>query len=252
LRGIYTSNPTDDWAVAEALRLGVETVTVFAIGPERVEPLLRDYLAAGADDAVRVWDPTWDDVGAAERARLAAGVMERMAADLLICGSRLGARHARVLGPMAAEFLDVSQVTSTVRIAADGDCLLAQRRVDGFVETVRCPLPAVVTVDRGRPLPYPRLPNRIRARTATIAEWDPAEMAIDTGRPPVPPPEVVAISTPKPQRKTAVDPRPALERTFDLLLGGGGSSGGGDVLDGADPETADLVVARCLPVLSKR
>jgi len=108
-----------------------------------------------------------------------------------------------------------------------------------------------VTVDRGRPLPYPTLPNRIRARTATITVWDPAEMAIDTGRPPMPPLEVVAISTPKPQRKTAVDPRPALDRTFDLLLGGGGSTGGGDVLDGDDPETADLVVARCLPVLSK-
>lgn len=250
-RGVHTSNPTDDWAVAEALRLGADTVTVFAVGPERVEPLLRDYLAAGADEAVRVWDPTREEVATPERARLAAGVMERTAADLLICGSRLGTRHAQVVGPMVAEFLDVSQVTSTLRITADGDDLLAQRRADEFIETVRCPLPAVATVDRGRPLPYPTLPSRIRARTATIAVWDPTEIAIDTGRPPMPPLEVVAISTPKPHRKTAVDPRPALDRTFDLLLGGGGSTGGGDVLDGADPDTADLVVTRCLPVLAQ-
>jgi hypothetical protein len=61
--------------------------------------------------------------------------------------------------------------------------------------------------------------------------------------------EVVAVSTPKPQRKTLVDARPALERTVDLLLGGTGSGGGGTLLDGEASDMADRVVARCLPVL---
>lgn len=248
---VYTPNPTDEWAVAEALRLdSATTVGVVAVAPERAEPLLRSYLAAGADEVIRVWDPGLELADDLQRARVVASAVQHWEADLVICGSLVGDRAIRVLGPIVAEMLGIAQVTSVVRLTTDEDGLVAQRRVDGFLETVRSPLPAVVTIRRGRPLPYPTLPNRIRARTGAVATRNLADLELSSGELPAHPLEVVAISTPKPHRKVLVDDRPAMERTFDLLLGGGGGAGGGAILDGDAVDTADRVVARCLPVLT--
>jgi electron transfer flavoprotein beta subunit len=247
----FAANPTDDWAVGEALRLGGDAVAVFVVAPEHADPILRSYVAAGADEGIRLWAPELDGTDDLARATVVTAATRHWSADVILCGSRIGETGTRVLGPMVAELLDVPQVTSAVQIELDGVDLLTQRRVDGFVETVQCPVPAVVTVDRGRPLPYPTLPNRIRARTTSIEVWGLDHLGLAAEAIPRSPLEVIAVATPKPRRKAIVDLRPAMERTFDLLLGGGGGSGGGAILDGALPDTADKVVARCLAVLAK-
>jgi electron transfer flavoprotein alpha/beta subunit len=134
-------------------------------------------------------------------------------------------------------------------LVAEADRLVVQRRADGFVESVRCPVPAVVAVDRGRPLPYPTLPTRLRARTATIEELDLAALGMNSEQLPPSAFEIVSVSTPKPQRKAQFDSRPALDRTIALLLGGSGSTARGTVLDGTSPDTARDVAERCLQAL---
>lgn len=252
IEGTYISNPSDDAAVAEALRLkGTERTAVFGLGTERVDPFLRDYLAAGVDDATRIWDPGLDQADDLARARIVAAAVRQWSADVVMCGDRLGETGANVLGPMVAEFLAVPQVTGVVRMVAEADRLVVQRRADGFVESVRCPVPAVVAVDRGRPLPYPTLPTRLRARTATIDELDLEALGINSGHLPPSAFEIVSVSTPKPQRKMQFDTRPATDRTIGLLLGGGGSTNRGTVLDGAAPDTARVVAERCLPAFGE-
>jgi electron transfer flavoprotein beta subunit len=247
---IYTSNPSDDAAVAEALGIeGSERTAVFGLGPERADPFLRSYLAAGVDDATRIWDQGLDRVDEVARARIVASTVRQWSADVVLCGDRLGETGANVLGPMVAELLSTPHVTGAMRIVIEDDQLVVQRRADGFLETVRCPIPAVVAVDRGRPLPYPTLPNRLRARTATIGELNLGSLGMDRGRLPPSSLEVVSVSTPKPQRKVPFDTRPAIDRTIGLLLGGGGSTNRGVVLDGAAPDTARLVAERCLEAL---
>ena len=250
----YTSNPTDDWAVAESIRLdGASHTGVFIVAAGQADPLLRSYLAAGSDEAIRVWDPALEEADDFTKARVLAAAAQRWSADVVMCGGRIGENEARLVGPVVAELLGLPQVTAVVRLKADGAALVAQRRVEAFVETVWCPLPAVVAIDRGRSLPYPTLPNRLRARTASIDVWDLPVLGMSAGSLPSLPIEVTAVSTPKPRRKTPVDSRPALDRTIDLLLGrlqGGAGSGGGDaLLNGDDPRTAERVVARCLPIL---
>jgi electron transfer flavoprotein beta subunit len=246
----YTSNPSDDAAVAEALTLdGAERIGVFAIGTDRVEPFLRGYVAAGVDDATRIWDTALDEIDDMTRARIAAAAVHHWSADVVMCGDRLGETGANVLGPMVAEVLSVPHVTGAVRTVAEADRLVVQRRADGFVETVRCPVPAVVAVDRGRPLPYPTLPDRLRARAAVIEELRLGPLEIDSSQPTQSQLEVLSVSTPKPQRKAPFDSRPALDRTIALLLGGGGSKHRGTVLDGTAPETARDVAERCLVAL---
>lgn len=248
--GAYASNPSDDAAVAEALSLdGAERISVFAMGTEQAEPFLRDYLAAGVDDATRIWDAEFEGIDDLARARIVAAAVRQWSADVVVCGDRLGETGANVLGPMVAELLSTPQVTGVVRMAAETDQLVVQRRADGFVETVRCPVPTVVAVDRGRPLPYPTLPNRLRARTTAIEELGLGSLEIDSSQPTQSQLEVLSVSTPKPQRKTPFDPRPALDRTIALLLGGGGSTARGTILDGTSPDTAREVAERCLPTL---
>lgn len=247
---VYAANPSDDSSVAAALDLGsAHTVGVFAFAPERADPFLRDYLAAGVAEVMRVWDPGMAHMDDLERARIVATTVSQWSADIVMCGDRIGEKGVRVLGPMVAELLGVPQVTAAVRVTVADDQITAQRRVDGFVETVRTRIPAVVTLGRGRPLPYPTLPRRIRARSVSIEERKPVEFGIDIGDLDRLPLEVVAVSTPKPRRKTLPDPRSAIDRTISMLLGGGGSDTNGTILDGYASSTADEVADRCMQVL---
>ena len=190
-----------------------ERTGVFALGAIGVEPFLRDYVAAGIDEAMRIWDTELEADDDLKHARIAAAAIRRWSADVVVTGGRLGEVGANVLGPMIAELLGIPQVTGAVRIAAEADQLVVHRRADGFVETVRCPTPAVVAVDRGRPLPYPTLPNRLRARAIAIEEPLLGSFEVNFGQPPQSHLEVVSVSTPKPQRKALLDSRPALDRT---------------------------------------
>lgn len=246
----YASNPTDDGAVGEALHLdGDHRIGVFAIGSESVEQILRGYLAAGVDEAVRLWDSNMQDADDMVQAQVFAAALRRWSADLVLCGGLHGERDLRVMGPFLAELLGLPQVTGVVRATLDGARLVMQRRADGFVETVECPVAAVVSIDRGRGVPYPTFPNRIRASAATIEVWGTDTLGLGGELLRRLPMEIVSVTTAKPRRKVPLDSRAAWARTLGLLLGGVPSGGGGAILDGDAPDTADRVVELCLRVL---
>lgn len=74
------------------------------------------------------------------------------------------------MGPTLVEFLDLPQMTGARGIQVDREVnrVLVQKRVPGFLLRLSCPLPAVVTMEKGHPLRYPKYRARQRARTAAI------------------------------------------------------------------------------------
>ena len=85
LEGVtWVTNPYDEYAVEEALRLKERlggTVTLVALGPERVQTALKDMLALGADEAVHVWDPAFAGLDSRATALVLAAAVKKLPGD---------------------------------------------------------------------------------------------------------------------------------------------------------------------------
>ena len=78
---------------------------------------------------------------------------------------------ANQTGQMLAALAGWPQGTFVSRVALDGDRATVTREVDGGLETLSLPLPAVITVDLRLNEPrYASLPNIMKAKKKPIAE----------------------------------------------------------------------------------
>src|SRR5271154_1025402 len=163
LDGVKMSiNPFDEIALEEALRIkersgGVEVVAV-SIGVADTQQQLRTSLAMGADRAILV------QTDAAVEPLTAANVFLALAKaespDLILLGKQAIDDDANQTGQMLAALLGVGQATFASRlVAADGRATVT-REVDGGLQTVELPLPAIVTADLRLNTPrFTALPN---------------------------------------------------------------------------------------------
>ncbi len=145
----FIINPFDAIALEEAVRIGeqrgdVEVVAV-GIGGEGYEQQLRTALAMGAQRAVHVQcDETLDPWNVA---KLLQAVVLRETPQLVIMGKQAVDDDANQTGQFLAAFLGWPQATFASRVVVEGDRLTVDRETDHGIETIRLPLPAVVTAD---------------------------------------------------------------------------------------------------------
>jgi len=149
----YKLNPFDENAIEEAMRLneahGGEVVLV-SIGPEDWKRTIKTGLAMGADRAIRV-DSDDERLDSDLTARILAAVFEREQPDLFLLGKQAIDGDNNQVGQLLAEYLNVGQAcfASEVTVEHNGDAgsVKVVREVDGGLETIQLPLPAVVTAD---------------------------------------------------------------------------------------------------------
>ena len=150
----------DEYAIEAALRLneahGGGEITVVGLGPAGLGELLRRGFSMGADAAIHL---TADEVpidGYAVAQALAAALKDG-GYDLILFGRNATDTGHGTVGPMVAHLLDLPCVTAVSQLdVADGKGT-AQRVIEGAVETVTFPLPAVLSIDEG--LGRPRTPS---------------------------------------------------------------------------------------------
>ena len=195
-------NPFDEIAVEEAVRLkekGAATeVVAVSCGPAASQDALRTALAIGADRAVLVeTDAVLQPLAVA---KLLAAVQAKEQAGLLMLGKQAIDADANQTGQMLAALLKLPQATFASKIGvADGQATVT-REVDGGMETVRLPLPAVVTADLRLNEPrYVTLPNIMKARKKPLEKLSPAELGVD----PAPRLKVLKVTEP-PERQGGV------------------------------------------------
>ena len=193
----YVVNPFDEIAIEEALRLkdkggGAEVVLV-SIGGKTCSEQLRTGLAMGADRAILVLAEQELDSLAVAR------ILEKLArdekADLLLMGKQAIDDDANQTGQMLAALLGWPQATFASKaeslesdaekqgipgvVVKDGTAKVV-REVDGGLETVEAPLPAVVTVDLRLNTPrYASLPGIMKARKKEMKEVPVDSLGID-------------------------------------------------------------------------
>jgi len=150
----------DGYAVEAGLRLveskGSGEVVVVSVGPAAVQETLRKALGMGAHRAIQLDAAEVPFDGMAIAAALAAELKDG-GYDLVLFGRMATDSANQTVGPMTAHLMGLPCVTAISRLDIAGGTGTAERQLEGAVETVTFPLPAVVTIDEG--LGRPRLPS---------------------------------------------------------------------------------------------
>lgn len=149
----YEMNEPDAYALEEGLRLkesqGGEVVVVSA-GPARVQQVIREALARGADRAIHVQA---DALGVADAWASAVAVTEAIQAeafDLVLTGLQSDDQGHGQFGPVLAERLGMPHSTIIMQVQIAEGTLRAKRELEGgWFQYVTMPLPALLTIQSG-------------------------------------------------------------------------------------------------------
>ena len=154
----YEMGDFDGYALEVGLQLvekhGPGEVVLVSLGPDGVQETLRKGLAMGAARAVQLKAEEVPFDGMAI-ARALAAELKGGGYDLILFGRMATDTANATVGPMTAELLGLPCVTAISQLQVDGAQGTARRDLEGAAETVRFPLPAVLTIDEG--IARPRL-----------------------------------------------------------------------------------------------
>lgn len=178
-------NPFCEIALEEAIRLkeaGVATeVILVSVGSAEIETVMRSGLAMGADRAIRV--DTENDVEPLAIAKILKYVAEKEEVGLVITGKQSIDGDNNQTGQMLSALLGWSQATFASEVVIEGDSAKVTREIDGGLETVSIPMPAVVTTDLRLNEPrYPTLPNIMKAKKKPLDVIALADTGVDASK----------------------------------------------------------------------
>ncbi|MGK0374322.1 MAG: electron transfer flavoprotein beta subunit [Arenicella sp.] len=178
-------NPFCEIALEEAIRLkeaGVATeVILVSVGSSEIETVMRSGLAMGADRAIRV--DTENDVEPLAIAKILKYVAEKEEVGLVITGKQSIDGDNNQTGQMLSALLGWSQATFASEVVIEGDSAKVTREIDGGLETVSIPMPAVVTTDLRLNEPrYPTLPNIMKAKKKPLDVIALADTGVDASK----------------------------------------------------------------------
>jgi electron transfer flavoprotein beta subunit len=175
-------NPFDEIAVEEATRLKeagkASEIIAVSCGTAQCQETLRSAMAIGADRAVLVESDT--EMQPLAVAKLLQAVVHREQPQLVILGKQAIDDDCNQTGQMLAALLGWGQATCASRLDIDGDRVVVTREVDGGLETLALPLPAIVTTDLRLNEPrYVTLPNIMKAKKKPLETFSPSGLNVD-------------------------------------------------------------------------
>ena len=178
----YEMNEPDAYALEESLRLREKhggEVVVCSAGPARVQQVIREALARGADRALHVED---DALGAADAFTAASALAAAMAEqqfDLILTGLQSDDQGHAQFGPVLAEKLSMphSTIIMEVNVGPSTDAgqaagVRVKRELEGgWFQYLTMPLPALLTIQSGiNQLRYATLKGIMAAKKKAITK----------------------------------------------------------------------------------
>jgi electron transfer flavoprotein beta subunit len=218
----YEMNEPDAYALEESLRLREKhggEVVVCSAGPTRVQQVIREALARGADRAIHVDDPA---LGAADAFAAAAALAPAMAEekfDLILTGLQSDDQGHAQFGPLLATRLGMSHSTiiMAVEVAAStgsgqGGSMRVKRELEGgWFQWVGMPLPALLTIQSGiNQLRYATLKGIMAAKKKEIKKVAPPAAVASRQK-------VLALYAPQKQKQTVMIGGSAAEAAKELV-----------------------------------
>ncbi len=190
----YVVNPYDEFGIEEALKIKEKfsgEVIALTIAPEKGAEALRTCLAVGADRAVRVWDNALESAWVSNRATaegdaystavVLAAALKRIGFDLIFCGKQAVDDDNAAVGIHVAEVLGIPHVAVVNKLEVDPAAkkAVAHRQIEGAIEVVETPLPALFTCQKGLNEPrYASLPGIMKAKQKPLEVLTPADLGL--------------------------------------------------------------------------
>jgi electron transfer flavoprotein beta subunit len=154
-------NPEDMNALEQALRLkdlfpGSE-VLLLTMGPARAAEIIREGYYRGSDGGILLTDRKFAGADTLATSYALSMAIKKIGPDVIIAGRQAIDGDTAQVGPQVAEKLNYPQVTYAEDITGfEEGKLIVKRRLERGVETVKTPLPAVITVHATAPECRPR------------------------------------------------------------------------------------------------
>jgi electron transfer flavoprotein beta subunit len=180
----YFTSFFDEVAIEEAVKLKERRggkVTAVTVDNKKIDALRR-AIAMGADDAVQIADLALEGSDPFGIARVVAAFLKNEPYDLILCGRQAMDDDAGIVGPALAELLGLPHVTSVLglEVAEDGKSARVSRQIEGGTQHMVCPLPAVLTAQKGLNVPrIPQVMGMMKAMKAQVKKLDLAALGVD-------------------------------------------------------------------------
>ncbi len=179
----YFTNFFDEIAIEAGLKLKEKfggKVTVLTVDNRKVDALRRG-ISMGADEAIQITDPALEGSDQFSIAGALSAYLKDKPFDIILTGRQAMDDDAGIVGLAVAEILGIPHVNAIVGIEVDDQKKEAKatREVENGKETLSCPLPALLTCQKGLNIPrIPQVMNVMKAMKAQIKKVDLASLGL--------------------------------------------------------------------------
>ena len=213
----YEMNEPDAYALEESLRLREKhggEVVVCSAGPARVQQVLREALARGADRALHVEDDMLASADASMTAAALAAAMAEEKFDLVLTGLQSDDQGHAQAGVILAERLGIPHSTIIMEVQVDsaaGTVRVKRELEGGWFQWVAMPLPALLTIQSGiNQLRYATLKGIMAAKKKEIRK-----ASLPAGAKPTQ--QIVALAVPSRSKQTQMIAGTGAEAAKELV-----------------------------------
>jgi electron transfer flavoprotein beta subunit len=177
-------NPFDTHAIEAGLQIREHTggtVTVLTMGPPQAETALREALSMGSDEAVLLSDKAFAGSDTWATSYTLSKAIEKLGADIIICGKQAIDGDTAQVGPETAEFLNIPHVSYVRKIEdVSESSIRVQRMMDEGYDVVESTLPVLLTVVKELNEPrFPSLKGKMAAKKAVIRKFGQPDIGAD-------------------------------------------------------------------------
>jgi len=169
----YVMNPPDNYAIEEALlikeKLGEGEVVIVSKGPDRIQKVIREGLAKGADRAIHLKEDTMA-TDPLNIAKSFSTVLKEENFDLIFTGLQSDDTGMGQTGVLIGEILGISTATLVIETHIQENKIKVKRELEsGWFQWVTLPLPASISIQSGLNNPrYPSLKGIMGAKRKEI------------------------------------------------------------------------------------
>ena len=170
----YVMNESDNYALEEALQLreknGDGEVVVISLGPDRVQKVIREGLAKGADRGIHIQVDSAGAVDPLVTAYAIANAIKEEKFDLIFSGLQSDDIGMGQTGIILGEILGMSTASLVMATELLENRIKVKRELEaGFFQWVTMTLPSSVTIQSGLNTPrYPSLKGIMGAKKKEI------------------------------------------------------------------------------------
>ena len=177
-------NPFDMHALEAGLQIKERVngrVIVLTMGPPQAETALRDAISMGADEGILLSDRAFAGSDTWATSFTLSKAIQKIGADIIICGKQAIDGDTAQVGPETAEFLNIPHISYVRKLEEIADTSIrVQRLMDDGYDIIESTLPVLLTVVKE--LNEPRLPSlkgKMAAKKAEIKKWSRADIMAD-------------------------------------------------------------------------